>query len=305
MTEVCGELGESCQGMILVYEHGNPESFEALQPWAAFVEEFRPGVLLCVANERPLTPQPRPAQQRAAAADAKSREALVAELESVVREWCLDKGLEHVSLTHKDSEPAPVDAKSDAVDESDEADGILGGREAVGVARLSEALHANIWDHMQRKEPPRREGRAHLPPRRNDSDFDDAVHAALAAGASYAPPLVPEAAPAAAEASAAREPAPRPAARQPGAGQNPFFDQLAAQADEERDDDDQMMMLLEQMRRVRAEAADLPDDVRRARAEEMMLRLLRFVQAGEEEQGDESESAAAAAAAAAAERGDS
>jgi hypothetical protein len=60
------------------------------------------------------------------------------------------------------------------------------------------------------------------------------------------------------------------------------------------------------MRRVRAEAADLPDDVRRARAEEMMLRLLRFVQAGEEEQGDdESESAPAAAAAAAAERGDS
>jgi len=137
-------LGEGCQSLVLIYDSANSESFEFIKQWGAFIRDFNPSVLLCVANE------------------VVKGNALPSLLE-MGQDWAIDNGMEFVQLPHQPLDDA--DAKSDQavspsttssasfassafVDDDDDDD------DKGGCERLIEALHANMWEVMTLKPRP-------------------------------------------------------------------------------------------------------------------------------------------------------
>lgn len=119
-ANMLSELGPSLGALILIWDPFQEHTLKEVYKWKDFIEEYQPPVLLCV-------------QHSQSTCDYSS--SLVKECE----EWCLENGLESVSVTVESIRVLPADCHLE---------------EKVGLERISEALEANVWPNLRLKNDP-------------------------------------------------------------------------------------------------------------------------------------------------------
>jgi hypothetical protein len=136
------ELTTTIQGIVLVFDATNQDTFDSLSGWKDFVNEKNPSVMLCMANKIDLLDKIDFESQR-----------------EIWLSWCLDAGFELIqcsAVRDKLEGKNPISSLNRVV-RSVSYSGIFvfvalnisGNREAEGVERLIEAIGSHTWASMQ------------------------------------------------------------------------------------------------------------------------------------------------------------
>ncbi|KAI8802955.1 hypothetical protein BJ742DRAFT_831459 [Cladochytrium replicatum] len=118
------EIGHAVDALLFVFDRSNPDGFERIKPWATFVEEHDPSIALCIAAHKNDFSD-RDDDETDTTEDQLDKWNL----------WCVENGFEFVDTSEKTIHE----------DEDD------GGVDKRGLDRIFEALEANMWEGLRRK----------------------------------------------------------------------------------------------------------------------------------------------------------